>query len=140
VTTTVRLTVDLDRLDAMPEFSGIASCSTLSPLDFDALYYPERLQSVHPVAKRICGGCPIRDECREWAIVASGGVGVWAGELARDLIARPGIRRKLDENKVRDIRRRHAAGESIGAIARSYKVDRKTIQAIVKRATWVHVT
>lgn len=31
-------------------------------------------------ARRICGGCEVREECRDWAITAGIEYGVWGGE------------------------------------------------------------
>lgn len=45
----------------------------------------------------------------------------------------------LTEAKVREIRQRHAAGESYRALARAFGVDRGTIKSAVTRETWRHV-
>lgn len=46
---------------------------------------------------------------------------------------------KLTVSKVRDIRRRFAAGESQTALAPEYGVRPATIQAVVSRRNWKHV-
>ena len=46
---------------------------------------------------------------------------------------------KLDENAVRDIRMRHAHGETGRAISRSFGVTAECIYSIVKRKTWCHI-
>lgn len=46
---------------------------------------------------------------------------------------------KLTEEAVRDIRRRHAAGEGYRPIARSYGVAPNAIWLVVKRKRWAHV-
>ena len=43
---------------------------------------------------------------------------------------------KLDPDKVRDIRRRHAAGETKAALARAFGVHKKTMKAVVERTKW----
>lgn len=46
---------------------------------------------------------------------------------------------KLTETKVREIRRRAAAGESFAAIARDFEVGRSQIGRICKGERWAHV-
>ena len=46
---------------------------------------------------------------------------------------------KLDDDKVRDIRRRYAAGEGVTVIGASYGVAHTTIGRILHRGGWSHV-
>lgn len=46
---------------------------------------------------------------------------------------------KLNPDKVRDIRARHAAGESARSIAKSYGMNPINISSVVKRKLWRHV-
>jgi hypothetical protein len=46
---------------------------------------------------------------------------------------------KLTEERVREIRKRNAAGEGYRKLAAIYGVDRSTIKYVVKRITWKHV-
>ena len=46
---------------------------------------------------------------------------------------------KLTKENVQEIRARHAGGESVGSIARSFSVDNSTIRRIVLRLRWRHV-
>ncbi|MDQ0815055.1 WhiB family redox-sensing transcriptional regulator [Streptomyces sp. B3I7] len=41
-------------------------------------------------AKSVCRGCPVRDECLEWALEAGQDIGVWGGltELERRALKR----------------------------------------------------
>ncbi|MDQ0785349.1 WhiB family transcriptional regulator [Streptomyces sp. B3I8] len=41
-------------------------------------------------AKSVCHGCPVRDECLEWALEAGQDIGVWGGltELERRALKR----------------------------------------------------
>ena len=48
-------------------------------------------------------------------------------------------RARLTESSVRDIRRRHAAGETIRRLAREFDLAEKTISLVVNRGTWKHV-
>ncbi len=47
---------------------------------------------------------------------------------------------KLDEDKVREIRRRHAAGESPNQLANEYGVVPSAVYFVVSRQHWAHVT
>jgi hypothetical protein len=47
---------------------------------------------------------------------------------------------KLNPDKAREIRRRHAAGETHGLLAREFRVDPKTIWHIVRNLRWRHVS
>ena len=46
---------------------------------------------------------------------------------------------KLDEDKVREIRRLSREGTSYVALARRFEVDRQTIKKVVRRESWRHV-
>lgn len=46
---------------------------------------------------------------------------------------------KLNEENVREIRRRHSAGETLAEIGRAFGVTYMCIGAITKRLTWKHV-
>jgi len=46
---------------------------------------------------------------------------------------------KLTDEQVRDIRARHAAGESIKGIARSLPLGRTTVQQVIRRKSWNHL-
>jgi WhiB family transcriptional regulator, redox-sensing transcriptional regulator len=43
-----------------------------------ALFFPESDDEAAP-ALAVCAVCPVRDECREWAIAARQDDGVWGG-------------------------------------------------------------
>lgn len=47
---------------------------------------------------------------------------------------------KMTEEKVREIRRRYADGESLASIGRAYGIYDTNVYSIVKRLTWKHVT
>ena len=46
---------------------------------------------------------------------------------------------KLNEDKVREIRRLHAEGLSIAALARTHGVSERLVSGVIKRAWWRHV-
>jgi hypothetical protein len=49
------------------------------------------------------------------------------------------FRARLDPDKVRDIRRSHAAGESVASIAKRIGVRPGTVYAVLTGKTWTHV-
>ena len=51
-----------------------AACRTVEP----DVFFPERGESV-AAAKRVCAGCPVRDECLEFAEETLQKFGVWGG-------------------------------------------------------------
>lgn len=48
-------------------------------------------------------------------------------------------RAKLTESSVREIRRRHAAGESQRSLGKQFGVSQPTVGQVVQLATWRHV-
>lgn len=48
-----------------------------------ATMHPERGESTAP-ARRICAGCEVIDQCREWALVNNERLGVWGGMTERE--------------------------------------------------------
>lgn len=46
---------------------------------------------------------------------------------------------KLNDEKVRDIRRRYAEGETGSSLAREYGVKQPAISSVIRRMTWAHV-
>lgn len=46
-----------------------------------ALFFPDRSQGPNgsDPAKEICEGCPVRQECLDWALTAPEEFGVWGG-------------------------------------------------------------
>ncbi|QJD50354.1 WhiB family transcription factor [Mycobacterium phage MarkPhew] len=87
-------------IGALPkELESAALCAQTDP----EVFFPEKGQSAQP-AKRICGGCPILDECLDHALACEHEVfGIWGGLTQRD---RRDIRRGL---KPRPERREVAA-------------------------------
>lgn len=62
-----------------PEWQKWSECRGVSPaLFFPGDGYDER------TAKRLCEACPVRNECREYAIAEKELVGVWGGMNAAD--------------------------------------------------------
>jgi WhiB family transcriptional regulator, redox-sensing transcriptional regulator len=61
------------------EWKNRGSCSGVNP----ALFYPESQASTKD-AKKVCGSCPVRYECLEFAIEKGEKFGIWGGLTARE--------------------------------------------------------
>lgn len=59
---------------APPEFVQHGVCGQVDP----DLFFPEKSGSVL-APKRICGVCPVRQECLDWALANDVRHGVWGG-------------------------------------------------------------
>jgi WhiB family redox-sensing transcriptional regulator len=70
-----QITVDVAGL----EWMDWASCLDTDP----ELFHPEKGQRAGP-AKRICMGCAVRGECREYAMTVPDMRGVWGATTERD--------------------------------------------------------
>ena len=70
-----------------PDWHYSALCAQTDPEAF----FPERGASTKD-AKRICGRCPVQDECLDWALHHDEKFGVWGGTSEQD---RRKIKRRL---------------------------------------------
>lgn len=52
-------------------------------VDIGDLFFVEKGGSTRP-AKRICAGCPVREECLDYALEHDEAFGVWGGLSARE--------------------------------------------------------
>jgi WhiB family redox-sensing transcriptional regulator len=60
------------------------------------IFFPGRGESSAP-AKQVCAGCPVSEECLEWALASGEKFGVWGGKSERE-------RRRLRTVRYRQIR------------------------------------
>ena len=67
-------------LEEQRPWAAFAACRDSDPDLFFADGNGERTA----VALRICAGCPVRDECLEWALAARASFGVWGGTTEQD--------------------------------------------------------
>jgi len=65
-------------LDERP-WASYAACRIEDP----DLFFPGP-EGTTDAAVRICGGCPVLDECRDWALGTKVKYGVWGGMTERD--------------------------------------------------------
>lgn len=59
---------------------------------------------------------------------------------ARHLCGEAHYAAKMTEDGVRELRRRRVAGESLGSLARAFKLSKRTVLAIVRLEAWASVT
>lgn len=59
---------------ARPDWMQRAACREMNPETF----HPHRGEDSRP-AKKVCAGCPVREECLEWSFVSREKQGVWGG-------------------------------------------------------------
>lgn len=64
--------IELDADDEIWRADGV--CAEVDP----DLWFPDVVDTSR-VAKRICAGCPVTDECLQWAITHDERFGVWGG-------------------------------------------------------------
>lgn len=69
-----------------PAWQALGACAGIDP----ELFYPKRGESTRE-AKRVCSGCPVKQECLEFAVDNSEKFGIWGG---------------LSERQRREIRKR----------------------------------
>jgi WhiB family redox-sensing transcriptional regulator len=67
---------------ALPRFSARPACVGEDPEIFFVNQNDPELHIRNDQAKRICGGCPVREQCLEWAL-SYGEHGTWGGLTAQ---------------------------------------------------------
>jgi WhiB family redox-sensing transcriptional regulator len=76
--------IDAVPIDEIPydDINGWMPYSLCAQSDPEA-WFPEKGGSTRE-AKKICGGCPVRDQCLKWALATDERFGVWGGLSERD--------------------------------------------------------
>ncbi|WP_304440510.1 MULTISPECIES: WhiB family transcriptional regulator [unclassified Mycobacterium] len=60
----------------MPSWVDDAICAQIDP----EVFFPETGQhTTHRAAKRICRGCPVKQDCLDWALTNGELYGIWGG-------------------------------------------------------------
>lgn len=72
---TPRTTNLLRELLQRPDWMADAHCRGLDP----NLFYPTHRGDANPVAQATCNACPVRDQCRQYAIDNGERHGIWGG-------------------------------------------------------------
>lgn len=71
-----------------------AACLGMDP----AVFFPEHGESTAE-AKRVCGGCPVREPCLAYALGHDDQVGVWGGTAARERLVLLGRRKPKSKQR-----------------------------------------
>lgn len=90
--------LDLDGL-VLVDWRDLAACSSHDPSMFFPAGETGPAAEQIAMAKRVCGGCDVRDECLSYAIETNQVAGIWGG-LTEDE-RRPVRRRWLAEHRRR---------------------------------------
>ena len=88
---------DAQQVATIPQWRGLASCARHTP----DLFFPVGETGLGgtqiAMAKRICIGCPVRQECLDYALVSNQRFGIWGGLTEEE--RRPVRRRWLMETR-----------------------------------------
>ena len=97
------------------------------------LWFSERAEDIAQ-AKEACGFCPVRTECAE--LGKNEEFGVWGGMTPEERrTAQRFLVIMVEEMNNARIRRMHAEGISISAMARELSIPRKTLADRLRRMT-----
>jgi WhiB family redox-sensing transcriptional regulator len=88
---------DAEQVATIPQWRGLASCARHTP----ELFFPVGETGLGgtqiAMAKRICIGCPVRQECLDYALASNQRFGIWGGLTEEE--RRPVRRRWLMETR-----------------------------------------
>lgn len=62
-----------------PEWARRGVCAQTDP----DMFYPHQGEHAR-AARQVCAGCPVRDECLDWALTHHERWGIWGGFTARE--------------------------------------------------------
>ena len=95
------------------------------------LFFPERGESAEP-ARQVCGRCPVRQPCLDYAVTNGITYGIWGGLAERERRAlRSGWLRASRRDRDRAILAAEAAGYTVAVIGRSFGLSRTSVARIV---------
>ncbi len=119
-----------------------AACASVDP----DLFFPRRAED-RPLAqvaeaKLVCGGCPVRQECLDWALETRQDSGVWGGlsENERRSMHRrvrrydtrgPGMPEQIIQHRLPEFRAAVAAGGGVGKVARALGTNVQTVNTVL---------
>lgn len=113
-----------------------ASCSTVDP----EIFFPTGPGGLSAQqernAKKVCGNCPVRQQCLEWALQTGQHTGVWGGLSEKERRGRSPVREStmtLCMNRQAWIEGRIADGASQKQIARELGVDSGVLSRAIRR-------
>lgn len=120
-----------------------AACARVDP----DLFFPERGERTD-LAKAVCFGCPVREECLEYALANNEKHGVWGGlseRQRRTLRSKRGhahggrqLLEVTDPRRVEQVLAMHAQGHSCREIGRQLDLNNTTVSKVIRRSA-LHV-
>lgn len=118
------------------EWWHYSACVDEDPELFFPIGYGAQARKQRKAAKVVCGGCPVRTQCLEWALGTGQGAGVWGGldELERSAVVRPKTVTSIDWclGHQELIEKRRANGVSWRVLAGELGVRPDTVRRAVK--------
>jgi WhiB family transcriptional regulator, redox-sensing transcriptional regulator len=70
----------VDGMSEVTDWRTRAACLRADP----ELFFPEWTGPAIDQAKQICGGCPVRARCLDWALSHRAAFGIWGGRTAAE--------------------------------------------------------
>ena len=71
----------MDLFEKERAWMALAACAGMDP----NLFFPDRYDDKDWTAiKKLCAGCPVKDECRDYAVRHHEGAGWWGGMSPKD--------------------------------------------------------
>jgi hypothetical protein len=96
------------------------------------LFFPGRGESAEP-ARQVCGACPVRQPCLDYAISNAITHGIWGGLIERERRAlRTSYLRAVRLERDQDVAATVATGYTAAAIGRSFGLSRTSVTRIVR--------
>lgn len=96
------------------------------------LWFPDSTSTKRDLAERICQGCPVQSECRQFAARSCQAFGIWGG-IEMTLPSSTAIAAaQLSDAEVVAIRRRRAGGETLADLAAEFGISRSMAGAIAR--------
>lgn len=119
-----------------------AACAEVDP----ELFFPARAEN-RPLAqvaeaKKVCAGCPVSQQCLDWALETRQDTGVWGGlsENERRLLHRrarrydtrePGVPEQIIQHRLDEFQAAVAAGGGVGSVARALGTNVQTVNTVL---------
>ncbi|MBD3550818.1 WhiB family transcriptional regulator [Streptomyces sp. SP18CM02] len=119
-----------------------AACAEVDP----ELFFPARAEN-RPLAqvaeaKKVCAGCPVSQQCLDWALETRQDSGVWGGlsENERRLLHRrvrrydtqdPPMAERIIKDRLAEFEAAMATGESKGQVARALGTNVQTVNTVL---------
>lgn len=135
-TTTTEISRDTTSAAPSGDWRTSALCQQVDPDLFFPVAHTYGWRKQTEAAKRVCGRCPVRQACLEWALETGQPAGVWGGMSEQERQSLSRVRRAsilvcLDRQVW--IEKELAEGRTQKAIAAELQVDRAALSRAVRQ-------